>query len=60
MPISSVLTAAEAISNRPAMPRFFTISFKIYSPMGLRQILPWHKNRIRIKSTIPFGFLGVL
>ena len=46
LPISSVLTAAEAISNFSANPRLATMSFRINSPIGLRQMLPWHTNKI--------------
>jgi len=48
-----VLTAAEAISNSPSSPRLRTISFNINSPMGLRQMLPWHKNRIFVMIFTP-------
>ena len=45
--ISSVDVAADAISNLSFMPRFSTMSFKINSDIGERQILPW-----QMKSTL--------
>ena len=46
--ISSVDVAADAISNLSFMPRFSTMSFKINSDIGERQILPWQMNSIFI------------
>ena len=42
--ISSVLVAAEAMMNLSAMWRLDTISFKMNSAIGERQILPWQMN----------------
>jgi hypothetical protein len=36
-----VLVVAEAISNQWERRRFAAMSFKMYSAMGLRQMLPW-------------------
>ena len=49
--ISSVDVAADAISNLSFMPRFSTMSFKINSDIGERQILPW-----QMKSTLIIKF----
>ena len=46
IPSSSRLTATESMQKSPSRPAFFTISFKINSAMGLRQMLPWQTNRI--------------
>ena len=46
--ISSVLVAAEAISNLSAMPSFSTMSLRTNSEMGERQILPWQMNKTLI------------
>ena len=35
-------TAAELISKRSSTPASLTSFLRIYSPIGLRQILPWH------------------
>ena len=53
MPISSVLVAAEAISNCAESPAFSTKSFITNSAMGLRQILPWQTNKILIFLIFP-------
>ena len=51
--ISSVLVAADAISNWSAMPRFATMSFNTNSAMGERQMLPWQTNKILIFLIFP-------
>ena len=49
---SRLLVAAEAISNWSDIPCFFTMSLKMNSAMGERQILPWQTNNILIISFI--------
>ena len=51
--ISSVDVAADAISNLSFMPRFSTMSFKINSDIGERQMLPWQMNKILIFLIFP-------
>ena len=46
--ISSVLVAAEAISNLSAMSSFSTMSLRTNSEMGERQMLPWQMKSIFI------------
>ena len=46
--LDSRLTATEAIWNLSATPAFCTISFKTNSAIGLRQIFPWHTNKILV------------
>ena len=48
MPISSRLVAADAMRNCDASPAFSTRSFITNSAMGLRQMLPWHTNRMLV------------
>ena len=54
LPISSRLTAAESISNSASFPAFFTRSLRMYSPIVLRQILPWQTKSIQTMSFFPF------
>ena len=51
--ISSVLVAAEAISNRSVRPRLATRSFRMNSAIGERQMLPWQIN----STLIIFSYL---
>ena len=46
MPISSLLTAADSISQSPATPSRFTSSFMIYSAIGLRHIFPMADKKV--------------
>ena len=52
LPSSSRLTAAEAISNAPLFPAFAARSFITNSAIGLRQILPWQMNKIKLVSKL--------
>lgn len=51
--ISSVLVAAEAISNCSVKPRCSTMSFNTNSDIGERQMLPWQMNKILIFLIFP-------
>ena len=56
MPSSSVLVAAEAISNSPALPASSTRRFITNSAIGLRHILPRHTKSIFFILYIGFHF----
>ena len=51
--ISSLLVAAEAISKWEVRFCFSTRSFRRYSDMGERQMLPWQMNKILIFLIFP-------
>lgn len=51
--ISSVLVAAEAISNLSPMLSFSTMFLRTNSEMGERQMLPWQTNKILIFLIFP-------
>lgn len=57
LPISSVETAALSMWNSSSMPRWRTISFKINSAIGERQMLPWQTNNIFVLSLIDTFFI---
>ena len=52
MPNSSVLVAADAISNSPARCARSAMSLKTNSAIGERHILPWQTNRICIIASV--------
>ena len=53
MPSSSLLTPREHTST-PSIPSSDSIFFNIYSPIGERQMLPWHTNII-LNSIFPYS-----
>ena len=53
LPISSVLVAADSMWKSLAMPLARTMSLRMNSAMGERQMLPWQTNKILIFLIFP-------